>query len=121
MAAGEKGVYEETYMQKVTAELKAAITEGHQLLKDMKAERKAFEQLFTDVSKLTRASVENTITAEVKTGLAEYRASMDRAIDTATKSVMKRFDTLADILMGTDDPNKESLATVIRKWKASGN
>jgi hypothetical protein len=120
MAAGDKGVYEETYMQKVTTELKAAITEGHQLLKDMKAERKAFEQLFTDVRTQTRSSVESHITAQVKAGLAEYRASMERATDTATKAVMKRFDTLADILMGTDDPNKESLAMVVRKWKADG-
>lgn len=102
------------------AELKAVITEGNQLLKDMKAERKEYEKLWDKVRTETRSTTEEYIAVQVKTGLASYRAAMDSAIDTATKNVMKRFDTLADILMGTDDPNKESLATVIRKWKADG-
>lgn len=101
-------------------ELKAAITEGNQLLKDMKAERKEYEKLWDKVRAETRSTAEEYIAVQVKTGLGEYRAAMNRAIDTATKNVMKRFDTLADILMGTDDPNKESLATVVRKWKADG-
>lgn len=121
MAAGDKGVYEETYMQKVTTELKEAITEGRQLLQDMKAERKEYEKLFEKVRAETRSTIEEYIAVQVKTGLASYSASMRKATDDATKAVFKRFDTLADILMGTDDPNKESLATVIRKWKADGH
>ncbi len=120
MAAGDKGVYEETYMQKVTTELKEAITEGRQLLQDMKAERRAFENRLAEVRKETRDTVEKHIAVEVKTGLAAYRSSLDQATKKATAAVFKRFDTLADILMGTDDPNKESLATVVRKWKANG-
>lgn len=107
--------------EEVLAALKETITEGRQLLQDMKAERREFEKVLTDVRRDTRARVENLIEEQVKVGLGEYREAMDRAIDKATKAVNKRFDTLADILMGTDDPNKESLAVVVRKWKADGN
>lgn len=101
-------------------ELKDVVTEGHKLLKDMKAERKEYEKLWDKVRAETRSTTEEYIAIQVKTGLASYGEALNKAIDTATKNVMKRFDTLADILMGTDDPNKESLATVVRKWKADG-
>lgn len=102
-------------------ELKEVITEGHKLLKDMKAERKEYEKLFEKVRADTRSTIEEYIAVQVKTGLATYAEAMRKATNDATKAVFKRFDTLGDILMGTDDPNKESLATVIRKWKANGN
>lgn len=107
--------------EEVLAALKETITEGHKLLKDMRAERRTFEKVLNDVRKDTRARIERLIETEVKAGLSEYREAMDRAIANATKAVNKRFDTLADIMMGTDDPNKEPLATLVRKWKAEGN
>lgn len=98
--------------------LKEAITEGHKLLKDMKTERHEYQKLWDKVRAETRSTTEEYIAVQVKTGLASYRAAIDKAIDDATAKTFKRFDTLADIMMGTDDPNKESLATLVRKWKA---
>jgi len=107
--------------EETLAALKAAITEGRELLQDMKYERRRFNNRIDEVRKETAEQVRTRIDEQVKVGLDEYKASLARATTEATKAVFKRFDTLADILMGTDDPNKESLATVIRKWKAGGN
>lgn len=107
--------------EETLAALKAAITEGRELLQDMKYQRRRFKNFLDEVRKETAESVRNRIDTEVKAGLDEYKATLERATTDATKAVFRRFDTLADIMMGTDDPTKESLAVLLRKWKADGN
>lgn len=107
--------------EETLAALREAITEGRELLQDMKYQKRRFKNFLDEVRKETSESVRERIDAQVKIGLDEYKATLEKATVDATKAVFKRFDTLADILMGTDDPNKESLATLLRKWKADGN
>lgn len=118
---------EEAYMQKHLKELKEAITEAHGVMGDMKRERQELQALRDE----TKAILDKTVVAAelivseqiqdaVKKGITWYHETLHQAIDDATERVDKRFNTLADIMLGEDDPNKESLGALVRQWRAQG-
>lgn len=118
---------EEVYLQKCLKELKEAITEAHGVIGDMKRERQELKVLRDETKAIldktclvAEAIVTEQLQAAVKKGIEEYHTALYRAIDVATDRVDKRFNTLADIMLGEDDPNKESLAVLVRKWRAKG-
>jgi hypothetical protein len=43
------------------------------------------------------------VQAEVKTGLDEFGKALEKAIETSTDAVYRRFDTLERLLLGEDD------------------
>ena len=56
--------------------------------------------------------------AWIETGLANYAAAIDSAIETATAAVYKRFDVIAGILLGEVGSEKddfEDAARLVRK------
>lgn len=79
-------------------ELRDLIREGHALLKDMRAERRAIEQLLDGIP----AKVDARIEERVKVGLEAFSEVTRKTIDAATERVFARFDQLADTLTGTD-------------------
>lgn len=107
--------------EEVLAALKEAITEARGVLKDFKHERKQLQALYDGAVVEVKNLVEQRIDDQVHEGLQAYQKTLEKATKDATAAVFRRFDTLADIMMGTDDPNKESLATLVRRWKANGN
>ncbi len=109
----------------VTELLRAAITEAHGLLKDIRTERREFDAaarivqtLLDRIGERAEEQVTAAIGKEIKTGLASYEGCIRQAIDVATERVNQRFDTLAAIMMGEERSDQESLADAIRTWRA---
>jgi hypothetical protein len=83
-------------------ELRELLTEGHGLIKDLtRLLREARQVRDTLPAAVTEAAAEKIGTA-VDAGLAEYKAALATAIDEATATVFKRFDTLTAICLGED-------------------
>ncbi|MEV0993436.1 hypothetical protein [Nonomuraea sp. NPDC050202] len=79
-------------------ELREVIREAHGLLKDLRAERRAIEQLLDGIP----AKVDDRITTALEAGLKDLTEATGKAIDKATANVFHRFETLEAILTGTD-------------------
>ncbi|MEU4578976.1 hypothetical protein [Nonomuraea sp. NPDC023979] len=83
-------------------ELRELIREGHGLLKDMRAERRAIEQLLDDIP----AKVDARIEERVKAGLEVLGEQTKEAMDRAVAKVGREFDRLEAILTGTDPASR---------------
>lgn len=81
-----------------TDELRELIREAHGLLKDLRVERRAVEQLLDGIP----AKVDARIEERVKVGLEALSEATRKTIDAATDRVFARFDRLADTLTGTN-------------------
>jgi len=101
-------------------ELRELIREGHALLKDMRAERRAIEQLLDGIP----ARVDARIEERVKAGLEALGETTRKTIDAATERVFARFDRLADTLTGTNKAQrrqgKQPLEDLIREHAQKG-
>jgi hypothetical protein len=94
--------------------LRAATREAHEVLKDLRAERRAITQLLDGIGR----RVDDRIKAAVKDGLAALGIAVD---DQMRKSVAKftaEFDRLEAIVLGTDPKSRRTgrppLAEVLR-------
>lgn len=130
--ASSYAVLEEAYLQKHLQDLKDTIAEAHGVIKDMGRERQEVQELRDEAkaaldeakavlgsaSVVAGALVAEEIQTAVAKGMKEYNDALCTAIDLATHKVYKRFDTLAALLMGEDQPDKESLTVLVRKWRA---
>lgn len=83
-------------------EAKALLREVHGAVKDMRrvladsaAERKRLEECI-------RAAVEAEVEEHVKAAVAEMGVSVGKAIESATDAVYRRFDKVANILLGEE-------------------
>jgi len=83
-------------------ELRELIREGHALLKDMRAERRAIEQLLDGIP----ARVDARIEERVKAGLEELGEQTKAAMDASVAKVGREFDRLEAILLGTDPASR---------------
>ncbi len=110
------------------ASLRAAVREAHGVLKDMRgvladlrAERRAVEQLLDGIP----AKVDERIERQVVEGLAELGTQTDKAMRASVAKVISEFDHLAEIILGKDEEargeGRESLETLIlRNREAAG-
>lgn len=89
-------------IDKDLAQAKETIRELHGLLKDAARAHVTLD----DTINSFRDNIAYQIAAEVAKGLANYRESLDSAIEAATQAVYKRFDTIADILTGEDKQHR---------------
>jgi hypothetical protein len=101
--------------------LRDATRLAHEVLADLKAEHRAIkvtlDVLRTEKEAWQREAQEH-FKMIVKEGLDGWSKSLDKAIQDSTARVFKRFDTLADIMMGeVRGDNQESLAVLIHKWR----
>ena len=76
----------------VTKDLRSAIAEARTVQRELQGQ----------VAEI----VDKEISTEVAKGLDEYKESLTKAIEKAEASVQKRFDDLADILLGEDAKTK---------------
>jgi hypothetical protein len=102
--------------------LRDAIRSAHEALRDLRVEHKAMREtlLAWRAEKLVWAEEANEqFGTIVKEGLDDFGKSLKKAIDDGTARVYKRFDALADIMMGEESgTNQESMAELVRRWKA---
>jgi hypothetical protein len=85
-------------------QLKVATREAHEAAQFLALTIKEAKQL-TDPYSISTV-VDATIGAAIVHGLSEYKSSLARAVDEATKAVYKRFDYLTDLLLGADAVSK---------------
>lgn len=85
--------------------LRTATREAHEVLRDLKQARRECEKyIATEMENIDRR-----LAGEAKKLIDELGESTKQAMDDSRKKVYAQFDKLAAILMGEDDPNKESL------------
>lgn len=107
-------------------QLREAITEAHQLLKDIRAERRDLLEQRAEIQKFVDGLpnrmtdlVTQSMADHIRMGLESYDQALGEAIDKATARVYGRFDTLASIMLGErDSPSQESIAVQVRRWRA---
>lgn len=104
--------------------LREATRKAHEALRDLKAEHqgiKATIEAWRKEKEAWAAVAEEQFSEIVRQGLDDFGRSLKVAIDDATDRVYKRFDTLADIMMGEEKgDNQEPLAVLVRKWRSGG-
>ena len=110
------------------ASLRAAVREAHGVLKDMRgvladlrAERRAVEQLLDGIP----GRVDERIERQVVEGLEALGRQTEQAMDASVAKVGREFDRLAAIFLGTDEraraEGREPLETlVLRNREAAG-
>lgn len=96
-------------------ELRELIREGHRLLKDLRTERKAVEQLLDDIP----ARVDGRIKEALGKGLEALGTATKQAMDASVAKVGREFDRLEAIFTGTDPTSrrkgKPPLEDLVRK------
>jgi septal ring factor EnvC (AmiA/AmiB activator) len=97
------------------AALRRVIREAHEALTDLRAERRELEASLKAIKREIIEGRDELIANYVKAGLDRYEENLRRAIDDSTAAVQKRFDTLADILMGVDRKQRDRGATSLEE------
>lgn len=94
-------------------ELRAANTESNQVLKDLKAERKACEAWIRE----QQDAINNQIVAHIREELKRLGPAVEKAVKDARARINKQFDELGAILMGVDKKQKdEPFKDIVRDW-----
>jgi hypothetical protein len=108
------------------ADLKVAIREAHEILKDLKQMIKVAVQIRDEVLAAAGVMVNDAIEEAVGIGLAAYNQAITTAMEEATEAVYERFDTLFENLMAVDkasvkkgDPSIYDMLEAIRLVKAT--
>lgn len=79
-------------------ELRTLIREAHELLKDIRTERRAIERLLDGIP----ATVDGRIQTALETGLTELGEATRKAMDASVAKVGREFDRLEAIFTGTE-------------------
>lgn len=90
----------------VGTRIRDALREGHALLRDLKAATREARDALAAVDQRIHDRIDEKLDREVADGLARYQSALEAAIERADAAVYKRFDTLADILMGEDPKSR---------------
>lgn len=93
-------------MSSEVEELKEATRRAHEAIKDLKLIIRETKEVGDEVRKLIHDEIHTRIDKEVARGLGEYKSTISDAIEDATDRITKRFDYLAELLMGEDKKSK---------------
>ena len=85
-------------------EMRELIREAHGLLKDMRAERRAIEQLLDGIP----YKVDERIEKAVEIGLEKLGKATRKAMDDSVAKVGREFDRLEAIFAGTDSASRRA-------------
>lgn len=98
-------------------ELRELIREAHGLLKDMRVERRAIEQLLDGIP----YKVDERIEHAVKVGLEKLGEKTRKAMDDSVAKVGREFDRLESIFTGTEPADRRAgkppLEDLLRKHR----
>lgn len=97
------------------AALRAATREAHEVLKDLRTERRAVEQLVAGIEGRIQRTVSDLIEAAVKRDIASLAKVTEKAMRDSVAKVGREFDRLERILTGRDRPGQESLEEQLRR------
>jgi hypothetical protein len=95
-----------TRQEEKNEELKMTIREANESLKEIKRAIKEGEKLLESVDVMVKAKFDTLIEAQVIEKLASYDESMKEAVENGTNAVYRRFDLIADILLGETNRRK---------------
>lgn len=80
--------------------LREVVREAHAAIKDMTRVLREMRDVRAEIEAAAAKAFGDHMQEQVAAGLAEYRASIDAAIESATTAVYARFDTIADLMLG---------------------
>jgi len=98
------------------AALRAATREAHEVLKDLRTERRAVEQLVAGIEGRVQRAVGNRIEREVADQVAKLADETDKAMRASVAKVGREFDKLAELYTGGDGPDRPSLVELTRRY-----
>jgi hypothetical protein len=103
------------------AEIRAAVREGHELLRDLNLAIREAKNLLKD---FPQAAIDKIDEGVIK-GLEHFQNELGIAIEQATAGVFRRFDTIAAICLGEDPQSvaegKRTLESIIQDMQAREN
>ena len=91
--------------------LRIATREAHEVLSDLKRERKKCEKYIQEEI----GKIDDRLIAKSKALINEMGTATKQATDEARAKIFAQFDKLAAILMGEDKPQQESLYALALK------
>jgi Lon protease-like protein len=106
--------------ERAGAELKEAVRQAHEAIRDLKSLMKEWKALQAEIPKEARKEFDALVNTVVVQGLADYRESLQAAIKRADAAVERRFDKLTSIMLGEDQRSGKTIeeyAWEIRKRK----
>jgi len=83
-----------------TAELRAAVREAHEVVKDLRSLIHEGRELVGQIEAAAEATVDERIKSAVAVGLSNFQTQLNTSVEEATQAVFARFDKLADTLLG---------------------
>ena len=85
------------------AALREATRQAHEVLKDLRTERRAVEQLVAGIEGRVQRAVADLIEAQVAEQIAALGRVTEKAMADSVAKVGREFDRLASIYVGRDD------------------
>ncbi len=86
--------------------LRDATREAHEVLKDLRHATRDAKAVFQIIEGAAQTAVDERVKPVVQSGLEAFAEELRKAVDDATERVFKRFDTIADYLLGEDKRSK---------------
>lgn len=101
------------------AALREATRQAHEVLTDLRRERRAVEQLVAGIEGRVQRAVKDLIETAVEMQVGELGKATERAMDAAVAKVGREFDRLERIFTGRDDLKRPPLEDLIRRRVAT--
>ena len=83
-------------------ELRDLIRQAHEATSDLRAVLREAKTVRDSLPAAAEKAVSEQLGAEIKTGLDSFGEALNKAIDTGTAAVFRRFDRLEQMLLGED-------------------
>jgi hypothetical protein len=101
------------------SEARATIKDVGYARKELEEQRRKLAEEITEARKTISKAHQEAIDTVMPKYMEDLGKAVGKAITDATDAVYRRFDTLSAIMMGEDDPDKESLSALVRRWRAA--
>lgn len=96
-------------------ELRDATRSANETLAELKLLNKELRKLMGQLDARFAKAFDEEISEIVQTTLAEYKTSIERSTEEATQAVFRRFDTIAEILLGKSKKQRRAGEVDIEK------
>lgn len=83
-------------------ELRDLIRQAHEAVSDLRAVLREAKAVRDSLPAAAEKAVSEQINAEINAGLDSFGKALDKAIDSGTSAVFKRFDRIEKLLLGED-------------------
>ncbi len=97
------------------AALRDATRVAHEVLRDLRTERRAVEQLIAGIEGRVQRAVGRYMQDAVKTEVAKLGEATEKAMRDSVAKVGREFDRLERILTGRDSKDRPPLADLLRE------